>query len=228
MAALNSKRRVFVAAGALAFATAAVGALHMPFARPLLMRLGGCPLAGARMTPVEMENGRHMALADAPVAAIAPARPALGFTLDTTTLADVHAWAARTHADCNDPHPGLVKCAGVAPTALGLDPSQGIVEALSLAFDLQGRLVNETTYRSHLAPAAAARAAPGIVASLATKLGPAGAHAGTFEAAQLSKGTAESVSTVSYRFADYVADVSSMNIGSSGTILREHYMSARD
>ena len=74
----------------------------------------------------------------------------------------------------------------------------------------------------------AARTAQGIVASLATKLGPAATRAGSFDAADLSRPTAESISTVSYRFADYVADVSSMSIGSSGSVVREHYMSARD
>jgi hypothetical protein len=226
---MNNKRRLLVAAGALTFATAAVGVLHTPFARPLLMRLGGCPMAGAaQMTSVEMEHARHLALAGERPAESAPARPAVGFTLDTTTLADVHAWAARTHADCDDPHAGLVKCTHVAAAALGLDPLEGAVDELALAFDVQGHLVNETTYRSHLAPAVASRTAQGIVASLATKLGPAGTHAGSFAAADLSRPTAESISTVSYRFADYVADVSSMSIGSSGSIVREHYMSARD
>jgi hypothetical protein len=266
---VNNKRRLLVAAGAITFATAAVGVLHAPFARPLLMRLGGCPMAGAaQMTSVEMEHARHIALAgerpialagerpialagerpialagerpialagERPIALAgerpaesAPSRPALGFTLDTTTLADVHAWAARTHADCDDPHAGLVKCTQVAAASLGLDPAAGAVDELALAFDVQGHLVNETTYRSHLAPAVAARTAQGIVASLATRLGPAGTHAGSFDAAALSRSTAESISTVSYRFADYVADVSSMSIGSSGSIVREHYMSARD
>jgi hypothetical protein len=250
---VNSKRRLLVAAGAITFATAAVGVLHTPFARPLLMRLGGCPMAGAaQMTTVEMERARHIALAgerdialagerdialagerdialagERP-AASAPARPAVGFTLDTTTLADVHAWAARTHADCDEPHAGLVKCTHVAAAALGLDPAEGAIDELALAFDVQGHLVNETTYRAHLAPAVASRTAQGIVASLATKLGPAPTRAGSFDAADLSKPTAQSISTVSYRFADYVADVSSMSIGSSGSIVREHYMSARD
>jgi hypothetical protein len=223
-----SKRRLFVAAGAMALATAAIGVLHTPFARPWLMRLGGCPLAGAKMTPVEMENARHIALAHERGTGSAPARPAVGFTLDATTLAEVHAWAARSHADCEDPHPGLVRCVNVTPAAVGLDPAEGRIDELALGFDTKGRLVNETTFRSHLSPSAASHTARSIVDSLATKLGPADHHAGDFGAAHLSQPTADSISAVSYRYSDYVADVSAMNLGFSGPLVREHYMSAKD
>lgn len=37
-----------------------------------------------------------------------------------------------------------------------------------------------------------------------------------------------SLATRSYRFRDYVADVTAMNLPSAGLALREHYMSARD
>jgi hypothetical protein len=224
----TNRRRVFVVAGTLALATAAIGVLHAPFARPLLMRLGGCPVAGARMTPVEMEHARHMALADNTGTAVAPARPALGFTLDATTLGEVRAWASLNRADCEEPHPGIIKCTDVPPSSVGLDASAGRIDTLSLAFDRQGRLVNETTYRSHMTPAAAAHTAQDIVASLATKLGPADTHAGDFDAARLSKNSADSISSVSYRYSDYVADVFAMNLGSSGPLVREHYMSAKD
>jgi hypothetical protein len=209
-------------------ATAAVGALHAPFARPLLMRLGGCPVAGAsRMTPADMERARHIAAEDRGSES-APARPALGFVLDSSTLADVRAWASRTHADCDDPHPGLVICTDVPPEALGLDPAEGTIDQLALGFDTQSRLVNESTLREHLAPEKAARTARGIVASLQSKLGPAERRAGDFDAAALAQPGAAGISTVAFRFSDYVADVSTTNLGTTGPLLREHYMSARD
>jgi hypothetical protein len=185
-------------------------------------------MAGAsKMTPVEMERARHIAAA-VRGAEPAPARPALGFVLDTSTLADVRAWASRTHEDCDDPHPGLVVCKDVSPAALGLDPSLGKIDQLVLGFDTHSRLVNESTLRENLAADTAARAARGIVSSLQAKLGPAARQAGNFDAHALARPGAAGISTVEYRFSDYMADVSTTNLGSTGPLLREHYMSARD
>jgi hypothetical protein len=225
----SSKRRLGIVASALLAATAAVGALHMPFARPLLMRLGGCPMAGAsKMTAADLERARHMGVEGDRGVTPAPARPALGFALDASTLADVRAWAARTHADCDDPHPGLVVCKDVRPESLGLDPSQGTIDQLVLGFDTESRLVNASTLRQHLAADTASRTAQAIVASLRSQLGPAGQHAGSFDPAALAQPGAAGISTVEYRFSDYVADVSTTNLGPTGPMLREHYMSARD
>ena len=150
----------------------------------------------------------------------------MGFALDTTSLAEVHAWAAREHVDCEDRHPGLVVCTGVAPAAVGVDAAEGAIDELALGFDEQGHLVNETTSRAHLTPMSAERAAHEIVSSLATKLGPAERSSGRFAAAELSGPPAASISTVSYRYSDYVADVSAMNLPSLGLLVREHYLSA--
>jgi hypothetical protein len=229
VASSSKRRRLFIAAGAIAFATAAVGALHMPFARPLLMQLGGCPVAGAsQMTAVEMEHARRMGAEGDRGAIPAPARPALGFVLDGSTLAEVRAWATRVHADCDEPHPALVVCKDVRPESLGLDPSEGTIDQLALGFDTQSRLVNASTLRQHLPAETASRTARTIVASLEAKLGPAAQQAGTFDAAALARPGSAGISTVAYRFSDYVADVSTTNLGPTGPMLREHYMSARD
>ncbi|MGH7271535.1 MAG: hypothetical protein ACREJ3_13985, partial [Polyangiaceae bacterium] len=189
---------------------------------------GGCPMAGAHMTAKEMEHARHMGLADHRGTVAAPSRPALGFALDATTLADVHAWADRAGVDCKDKHPGLVVCAGVNPGTMGLDPAEGTIDELALGFNTRGLLVNETTFRSHLSPQVAASAARDIVSSLVAKLGPAKESAGAFDAARLSSPSATSISTVSYLYRDYVAEVSAMNLPNSGPLIREHYMSAND
>ena len=66
---MRSKARhpAVVAAGAVIVATGLIGLAHAPFARSLLMSLGGCPMAGARMTAAQAESARHMALgADRP------------------------------------------------------------------------------------------------------------------------------------------------------------------
>jgi hypothetical protein len=229
MKRLVVKRIVKIVAASLGAATVAVGVMHAPFARPLLMRLGGCPMAG-RMTPVESENARHMGIASNRGTDEAPARPALGFTLDATTLDDVRAWAKREHVDCDEPRPGFVKCTDVPPSAFGTAaPMQlGNVEELALGFDTRARLVNVTTLRTHLDPTTGAREARDITAALEEKLGAPSQTAGSLDAAHLGGPAAASIGTVAYRFSDYYVDVTTMNLPSSGPSLREHYMSARD
>lgn len=224
----KGRRRILVAASATAFALGAVALAHAPFARPWLMRLGGCPMAAARMTPVEAEAARHLALRDERGAAPAPARPALGFILDASTLADARAWAGREHVACDDVRPGLVKCDDVAPEALGLPAAMGKLDELELEFDEGSRLVNMTTLRTHLRPEVASSAGRAIAASLGGLLGPAERTAGDFAAARFGQSGAVSISTVRYRYRDYVADLTGMNAPSGGPSLREHYMSARD
>ncbi len=227
---MRSKARhpAVVAAGALVVATGLIGLAHAPFARSLLMSLGGCPMAGARMTPAVAERARQMALGADRNEPPAPSRPALGFALDSTTLPEARAWARREHVDCEDARPGLMKCTGVPPEVLGLPATQGKLDELSLEFDPHDRLVNMTTFRTHLTPAVASTEAHAIVTSLAEKLGPAERSAGDFAASSLGAAPAGSISTVRYRFGDYVADVTAMNAPSSGPSIREHYMSARD
>jgi hypothetical protein len=215
-----------VTAAVLAVATAGIGALHMPFARPLVMRLGGCPMAGVKMDVETSEKARAIAAAAERGTAPAPARPALGFALDATTSADARAWAKRANLDCDEPRPGLLVCSDVPAAALG-EPGAERVKDLELQFGQDGHLVNMTTWRDHMSPERASTTARAIVASLRAALGPGDAN-GAFDAARLAATPAHSMSTVSYRFRDYVAEVTAMNAPSGGPSIREHYMSARD
>jgi len=223
---IEARHPAAVAAGAVILATGLIGLAHAPFARSLLVTVGGCPMAGARMTPAVAERARRMALATDRAALSAPARPALSFALDTSTLDEARAWARRSRIECEDPRPGLMTCARVVPEAVGLPPTGGRIDELALEFDPHERLVNMTTLRTHLTPAVASAEARAIVASLAEKLGPAEQRAGDFAAPSLGVPAAGSISTVRYRFVDYVADVTAMNAPSSGPSIREHYMSA--
>jgi hypothetical protein len=222
------RRRLLIGASAVGLSIGAIGVAHAPFARSLLMRMGGCPMAGARMTTVESEAARHMALGVDHGSVPAPARPALGFALDITTPVDVRAWARRERVDCDEVRVGLIKCTNVRPGALGLPAADGKIDELSLEFNGHEHLVNTTTYREHLNPASAASAARSIVGSLRDRLGPAARSGGDFDAAQFSEAGARSISTVTYRFTDYLADITAMNAPSGGPAIREHYMSARD
>ena len=193
-----------------------------------MMRMGGCPMAGAQMTPEIAEKGRALAIASERGTITAPNRPALGFMLDMTTLAQVHAWQKRERVDCDEPRKGALECKDVPAIALGEPSNAEKVDDLALEFSPDGHLVNMTTWRSHLTAETASKTALEIVSSLQATLGPTEDKAGDFAVARLGAAPAYSVSTVAYHFSDYIAEVTAMNAPSSGPSIREHYMSARD
>jgi hypothetical protein len=223
----TKSRRAAAVAAAVIGITGLVGLAHAPFARSRsLLRTLGCPVAGARMTPEVAERARRMALATDRAALSAPARPALGFALDRSTRDEVRAWARREQVECEDARRGLMKCARVAPEALGLEATGATIDELALEFDPHERLVNVATLRTHLTRQRASAEARAIVASLSERLGPAELRAGDFAESSLGGPAEASISTVRYRFVDYIADVTAMSTRGSGPSIREHYMSA--
>lgn len=211
-------------AGALVLA---VGALHMPFARSLLTRAGGCPFSGS-ITQAQAEEARHVAMAANPGTGVAPARPAMIFTLDQTTSAQVKAWAHEHKLSCDEPRTGTLRCENVPAPALGLPPAPGTDAEVWLMFDAKDRLVNASTWRTHLAADVASKTADAITASLTSRLGAPSSSVGTIDPQHLSAASAESIGDRAYRFGDYSADVSALHLRSSGIAVREHYVSARD
>lgn len=93
--------------------------------------------------------------------------------------------------------------------------------------NLHAYLVDVTAMHYQRDAVAAARAAVQITESLATALGEARAP-GEISPARLSRAGAESLAMRTYRFRDYRAEVTAMNVSSVGPTIREHYMSAND
>jgi hypothetical protein len=223
-----ARRRLKRALGAAGFAVLGVALLHLPVAKGLLMRLGGCPFAGAQLTPAQMDTARHLALAERKGDSPAPSRPALGFALDATSASTVRRWAAASKVSCEDVRTGLITCANVPPEALSLPSGEGPIDELVLGFNQRGLLVNVTTMRAHLEPRAAATVSSVIASSLRESLGPATRASGVLNPASLAKAGALGMATLSYRYNDYVAEVAAMTLPSSGLSVREHYVSSRD
>jgi hypothetical protein len=96
------KKGLAIASASVVGMTGLVGVLHMPFARSLLMKIGGCPVV--RMSPEQLEQVQNAAVkqATADATGVAPVRPALGFTLEKTTVDEVHAWIDRKGIKCDD------------------------------------------------------------------------------------------------------------------------------
>jgi hypothetical protein len=213
--------------GALAGVIAAVGLLHTPLLRPFVMGSGGCPMGGRKLSTVQAEVARKGAIREERGSDRAPQRPALVFALDATSMQDARTWASDHHVHCERARDALLHCPHVPSEALGLPPSPDTTADLSLEFDLHDRLVNVTTFRTHLHADCAARTASEIESSLTGRLGPPAKAGGAFDPERLSRPAAYSVATRRYRFADYLADVTAMNMPTTGVALREQYMSAR-
>jgi hypothetical protein len=218
-----AKKTGLVVAGALAIGVLGIGVFHMPFARGLLARVGGCPVGHAPLA--EIEPARRAAIATERGSVAAPARPALGFALDRTTRVDVRAWADQSRVRCEDVREGLVRCKGVPASALGLPESDGSVGELSLGFNTRGRLVDVATMRTHVAGVGVVR---DVASKLASQVGAPQQASGTFDEGHLSVAGAPSLSSMRYRYSDYFAEVIAMRFAEDGLVLREHYMSAAD
>ena len=203
-----------------------VGLVHTRVGRPLLARLGlgGCPMAASA------EDVEHARIASARATrgiARSPSRPALGFQLDSMTLADVEAWAERHHVVCESARSDtLLRCASVPAGAIGEAGPE--VDALTFGFvPTTLKLVNITAVRHGLDGEHAATQLEAIASYLRSELGTPEKALGERTGAYLSGGDLRTA-IVTYRFSDYIADVTATNIPGRGLILREHYMSAKD
>ena len=204
-------------AATVAVGAAAIASLHSPWARPLLRRLGGCP--AARATPEQVEAAQRGAWRRLRGAGAAPVRPALGFALERTTLADVHAWARAHGLACAQERAGALYRCGPVPASAVTPGASGTYDDVAFGFRLADRrLVNLTTLRTGLDPEDAEARLHDAAKALERALGvPA-------EDARATAGPAY----VAYRFADYMADVTAMRLPGRGHALREHYMAALD
>lgn len=216
---------IYVASG-LAALTLVIGLLHLPFGRPLLARLGiGCPV---QATPEDTERARLESARATQGTEASPAQPALGFVLDKMTSEDVLAWADRHHVDCSEQRAGtLLNCKDVPQSALG-DRTGGSLDELQLVFSpTSKRLVNIATAQYGLAAGDAASQMTRVIAGLEQQLGKPTREVGQRSGRYLDSAPYKTA-LVRYRFSDYQADVTATNVPGKGTLLREHYMSARD
>jgi hypothetical protein len=201
-------RRIAIAAAVL---VAAIGLLHTPLGRPLMRRVGmACPARS--VSPEAAEALRMRGVRGLRGRAPAPARPALGLVLDGARAADVQAWAAVRGGACT---------ARQRPSALLTCRGVGVYDEVTFGFAPDGRLVSVATMREGLPGGAAAGAFDEIRRQLAARLDDGGDLVGELA------GDPRHVARLQYRFADYLATVTAMNL-SGGVALREQYQSARD
>lgn len=123
---------------------ALIGALHMPFARSMLARVGGCPFptSGRTLGPAAAEALRLSTLQQTRGNELITTRDAAGFLLAQDTRADVKRWASTHGVTCReDRHGAGVRCDDVAGPMLRSPRAADETLRVLLAFDLQDRLV---------------------------------------------------------------------------------------
>jgi hypothetical protein len=219
---MNWRKWTWRVGGAFTAMTFVVGALHLPAARPLLALASAlCPVGRANAS--EIEEARRIALRSMRGTTPAPARPALGFALERTTLDDVRAWATAHRVTCDlSRESTLLVCEQVPAAALRSDTTQPIDE-VAFQFRLRDRrLINLSTLTSGVAAGSAVDAFGAITATLGVELG-------TPAASRVPPPDWDGrPAFVRYRYADYIASVSAMQLPGRGIVMREQYMSATD
>lgn len=205
-----------------------MGLLHTKAGRPLLAAMGvGCPAKTA--TPDQVEALRQRGLSTLRGTERAASRPAFGLVLDESREFQVVAWAAARGIQCQmAARPARrMTCQNVPAGALQPVAPSGIAAAfdeVSFTFFPDGRLLGVETLRRKLTADAAARLFGEITARLDAQVGRPTERAGDATAAYLDGGTAHTA-FARYRYADYLATVTAMNL-IGRVALREQYQSA--
>jgi hypothetical protein len=214
------KKGLSIATASLVGLTGLVGVMHMPFARSLLMKVGGCPITQATPEQLEQAQNASAAVRVAQANGEAPTKPALGFVLDKTTPDDVHAWTDRKGLTCSDVVGGaVITCLNVPAATIG-QTGPDFTE-LQFTFHPNPRTLRVvSTFRSHLTRQDTLALMHTRDAELSRELGkPTDIHGQPDLQSQAS-----AAYLLTYNFKDYLADEQATELP-SGFALAEHYMS---
>ena len=157
--------------------------------------------------------------------AVAPERPAMGMVLDSTTEQQAVAWAKENSANCDTVVHGYryLRCRGVAAKALHTDGAA--ISELWFSFGSSGKLVGVDVYRRGLDAQGTLTAWSEATQKLKSVLGEPAIRFGDPAPATLAASNLQTA-RVQYRYADYVATITAINLPKSGLAVREQYLSA--
>jgi hypothetical protein len=204
---------------------AAIGVLHTPGGRRAMAQLGiPCPVD--KVTAQQVTAARHAGLRRLRGDRPAPARPALGMGLGRFTAADVQQWQRREGVHCDAITRGFtyLRCRGVAAQALGV--AGPAISEVWFSFDAQGRLVGVDSYRRGLDDGGAKLAWSDAESRLERVLGAPSSKLGEASPAVLRASPLQTA-RVEFRYRDYVAVLTAVNLPHAGLAVREQYMLAQ-
>lgn len=206
--------------------TLLAGVLHMPLARPWLAKLGiACPVRAG--TPEQVDRARAFGAARFEGKASAPARPALGFVFEKTTLAEINAWAQKHGVTCEKiaKTDTLRSCANVPAAAIGEPDWFGPAEEVAFELRADRTLASVSTMRRRLGLGDANAITREIGSRLGADLSTAHVRGGENAPAHFAKGPLQAYKE-EWTFADYGATLGEVRLGDTGMMVREHYLSA--
>jgi hypothetical protein len=228
--------------GLAALFTGVMGFAHTHAGRPLLVAMrplmslmaGGsakCPFGyDQRATPEQKEAARASFSEAHHGDEVAAGRPALGFALDTTTPADVMAWAKAHDVDCKEKAGGLtqsdIECRSVPDSVLPEAARGALVSSLWLTFGGHNTLTKVVAVRKDKSAEAISRAFGAVSRDVAQEAGPATSTEGNGTVAELTSGRLVQ-SSAEYRFSNYYVLTRAANVGSA-FVMTEEYRSLAD
>jgi hypothetical protein len=234
-----------VALAGVAFAalfTLVMGFAHTHAGRPLLVAMrpvmklmagskGACPFGyDKKASPEDKEAARARFSETHRGDMAASARPALGFTLDVTTAADVTAWAKAGSVRCDFKSGSVthsdLECRDVPASLLPAGEQAAGVSSLWLTFGAKGTLTSLIAVRSDRRPEVISEAFAAVRDDVAQAAGPPSTVEGTGSPKELASGLLVE-STAEYRFTNYYALARAANTGSA-YVLTEEYRSLAD
>ncbi len=205
-------------AGATTIAAVAfMGFLHTPKGRPLLAKMGGCPIKFA--SAAELEKAQADAMQAEKGTTPSKARFALGFELRKTKLADVEAWAKSRGVSCTEKRDGFLICSEVPAAALPTTFVSSKAMEVTFLFRLSDKtLTNVSAWHNDLRPDAAGREVSATFRGVTNVEGAATELNGSPETFDHEGAMA----TATYKYSDYAAELTALQLGGRVT-LRQSY-----
>ncbi|MCA7951551.1 hypothetical protein LGM43_14885 [Burkholderia seminalis] len=220
-----ARRAAVPLAVAATLGVAAIGAMHLRAARPLLEALGfRCPAVGATADQVTLLRKRGWSGLGGDLRA--PGKPApAGLVLDMTDESDAIRWASSRQIDCAALARGYryLRCRGfdAAKIMRGGPP----VSEMWLSFNARGKLEGVDVYRRGMNAEETRIAWSGATSVLHHILGSPTSDVGDANPAVLLASPVQTA-RILYRYSDYVAIVTASHLPGSGLAVREQYMVA--
>lgn len=189
---------------------------------------GGCPFGFDHAESAEAHRVAKLRL-DAKLRGDAPAlaRPALGFTLDVTTVADIQRWSTEHALGCQTKYGGtVVECAQVPANLLPRGSGALGLTSEWFQFGDRGTLESIKTVRRDPVVGVVSAAFAAVEAEVSAKAGAPAKQDGSAAPEVLANGALRQA-MVEYRFTDYRALVRATNMG-NGFVLSEEYATLVD
>ncbi|MES1174433.1 MAG: hypothetical protein ABUL62_08890 [Myxococcales bacterium] len=226
-------RVLAVAGGSVALLVGLVGVAHTSAGRPLLgavtrMAHGGCPFGYDKpMSPEQRERAQANFASKHRGDRAATSRPALGFTLDHTTRAEIVAHFAARGISCTQGK-GLsdLTCNGVPSSALPGTPTPAPARNLWLTFGTRQQLLSVIAVSRAPEPEAISAAFVALRSEVDRAAGAVTETHGNPDPHALAEGALHQASA-EFRFRDYYAVQRATNL-TKDFVLTEEYRSLPD